>query len=150
MSDKISFQIIDGEIAVGETPKYRGVVGIFINDRKLLDIVTDLENENLKGGAMDYIYQTAKELYSNLVPDDAELKDWQEKNSVEILCCTCGVIECSSPTVFIEEDEQYVYWKALGHNQLEYNYPLNYVFDRKQYEQALEELKKFAEDKSIY
>ena len=150
--DKLSFKIIDGEIAVGELPNYRGVVGIFINDRELLDIVAELEDEKLKGGAMDYIYQTAKELYSNLVSDD-ELKDWQEKNGVEILCCTCGFIECGSPTVFIEKDERYVYWKALGHNQISkenYYFPLNFVFDRKQYEQALEELKKYAEDKSVY
>ena len=150
MSDKISFKIIDGQIAVGETPKYRGVVGIFINDRELLDIVTDLENENLKGGAMDYIYQSAKELYSNLVPDDEEHKDWQEKYGIEILCCTCGIVECSSPTVFIEKDERNVYWNALGHNQIDYHIPLKYVFDRKQYEKALEELKRFAKDKSIY
>lgn len=152
MSDKISFKIIDGQIAVGETPKYRGVVGIFINDRELLDIVADLENENLKGGAMDYIHQTAKELFSNLVPND-KLKDWQNENGVEILCCTCGIVEDGSPTVFIEKDERYVYWKALGHNQMNtkhYHFPLNYVFDRKQYEQALEELKIFAEDKSVY
>lgn len=149
MSDKISFKIIDGEIAVGEIPKYKGVVGIFINNRELLEIVADLENENLKGGAMDYIHQTANELYGNLVPDDKH-KDWQEKYGVEILCCTCGVIECSSPTVFIEKDERTIYWKALGHNQMDYYFPLNYVFERKQYEQALEELKKFAEDKSIY
>lgn len=152
MSDIISFRMIDGQIAVGEVPKNRGVVGVFINGRELLDIVADLENENLKGGAMDYIYQTANELYSNFVPDD-KIKNWQKKNGVEILCCTCGVIECSSPTVFIQEDEQYVYWKTLGHNQIDkehYCFPLNYIFDRKQYEQALGELKKFAEDKSIY
>lgn len=152
MSDQISFKIIDGQIAVGEVSKYIGVVGIFINDRELLDIVADLENENLKGGAMDYIYQTANELYNNLVPDD-ELKDWQKKYGVEILCCTCGTIECSSPTVFIEKDEHYVYWKTLGHNQIDkeyYCFSLNYIFDRKQYEQALGELKKFAEDKSVY
>lgn len=107
MSDKISFRIIDGQIAVGEVPKYRGVVGVFINDRELLGIVTDLENENLKGGAKDYIFQTANELYSNLVPDD-EIKNWQKKNGVEILCCTCGVTECGSPTVFIEKDEKFI------------------------------------------
>ena len=152
VSDKVTFKIIDGEIAIGEVPKYKGVVGIFVNNREILNIVADLENEKLKGGAMDYIHQTAKELYSNLVPDD-ELKDWQEENGTEILCCTCGEIQCSSPTVFIEKDERYVYWKALGHNQIEkedYYFPLNYIFERKQYEQALEELKKFSEDKSIY
>ena len=146
MADKISFKIIDGQIAVGEVPKYRGVVGIFINDRELLDIVAEFEKEKYKEPE-DYIHQMADELYSNLT---TEITDWQKQNGVEILCCTCGIIECSSPTVFIEKDEQYVYWKALGHNQLDYNFPLNYVFDRKQYEQALEELKKFAEDKNIY
>ena len=152
MSDKITFKIIDGQIAVGEQPKYRGVVGIFINDRELLDIVADLGNEVWEDGAMDYIHQMADELYSNLVPNDKR-KDWQKRNGVEILCCTCGYVECSSPTVFIEKDERYVYWKALGHNQIgkeHYYFPLNYVFDRMQYEQSLEELKKFVEDKSVY
>lgn len=148
--DKISFKIIDGEIAVGVTPCFRGVVGIFINDRELLDIVADLENEKLKDGAEDYIHQTAKELYNNLVPKDDEEKEWNEYHGTEILCCTCGEIGCGSPTVFIEKDERYVFWKALGHNQIDYHIPLKYVFDRKQYEQALEELKKFAEDRSIY
>ena len=37
MSDKISFKIIDGQIAVGEIPKYSGVVEIFINDCEILD-----------------------------------------------------------------------------------------------------------------
>lgn len=147
--DKISFKIIDGEIAVGEIPKYAGVVGIFINDRELLDIVAELEDKNLKGGAMDYIHQTAKELYYNLVPDNG-LTAWQNKNGAEILSCTCGIIKDGSPTVFIEKDEQYVYWKAFGHNQINYRIPFNYVFDKKQYEQALEELKKFAKDKNIY
>ncbi len=146
MSEKISFKIIDGQIAVGEVLNYRGVVGIFINDCELLDIVADLEKEKWEE-PMDYIHQKAKELYNNLTHD---ITDWQKKNGVEILCCTCGVVECSSPTVFIEKDEHYVYWKALGHNQIDYHIPLKYVFDRKQYEQALEELKKFAEDKSIY
>ena len=111
-----------------------------------MDIVADLENEKVKE-AMDYIHQTAKELYHNLTDD---ITDWQEENGVEILCCTCGVVECSSPTVFIEKDERYVFWKSLGHNQIDYHIPLKYVFDRKQYEQTLEELKKFVEDKSIY
>ena len=46
-----------------------------------------------------------------------------------------------------------MYWKALGHNQMDkeqYYFPLNYVFDRKEYAQALEELKKFVADESIY
>ena len=150
--DKLTFKIIDGEIAVGETPKYRGVVGIFINDQELLDMVADLENEKWKNGAMVYIHQTASELYNNLVPDD-DLKDWQKENGTEILSCSCGIIEDSSPTVFIEKDERFVYWKALGHNQInkeDYYFPLNYVFGRKEYEQALVELKKFVEDKSVY
>lgn len=149
--DKISFKIISGQIELGGESDH--IVGIFINGRELLDIVAELENAHLKGGYMEYIHQTAKELYGNLVPDDDELKEWQEEYGTEILCCTCGIIEDSSPTVFIEKDEQYVYWKALGHNQIDtehYYFPLNYVFDRKQYEQALEELKKFAEDKSVY
>ena len=151
--DKLSFKIIDGEIAVGVTPCFRGVVGIFINERELLDIVADLENANWENGYMEYIHQTAKELYNNLVPDDNEFIEWQEEYGTEILCCTCGFIEDGSPTVFVEKDEQHVYWKALGHNQIDkehYYFPLQYVFDRKQYEQALEELKKFAEDKNIY
>ncbi|MDE6586696.1 MAG: hypothetical protein K2K80_08465 [Clostridia bacterium] len=150
MSDKISFKIIDGQIPDYVITNFIGVVGVFINDREILDIVADIENENLEGGAWEYIHQMAKDLYSNLLPDDEELKEWQDENGAEILCCTCGEIMCGSPTVFIEQDEKYVYWKALGHNQLDYYYPLNYVFDRKQYEQALEELKKFSEDKSIY
>ena len=117
MSEKISFKIIDGQIAVGEVLNYRGVVGIFINDCELLDIVADLEKEKWEE-PMDYIHQTAKELYNNLTHD---ITDWQKKNGVEILCCTCGVVECSSPTVFIEKDEHYVYWKALGHNQIDYH-----------------------------
>ena len=72
--DKLSFKIIDGQIAVGEIPKYRGVVGIFINDRELLDIVTDLENEKWQDGTMGYIHQTASELYTNLASN--ELTDW--------------------------------------------------------------------------
>ena len=53
----------------------------------------------------------------------------------------------------MEKDERFVYWKALGHNQInkeDYYFPLNYVFGRKEYEQALVELKKFVEDKSVY
>ncbi len=102
-----------------------------------------MENAHCKNGAMDYIHQTATELYCNLVPYDKEQKEWQEENGAEVLSCTCGIAEDGSPTVFIEKDERYVYWKALGHNQIdkeEYCFPLNYVFDRKQYEQALEEL----------
>lgn len=150
--DELTFKIIDGEIAAGETPKYRGVVGIFINGRELLDMVADLENEKWESGAMDYIHQTAAELYSNLVPDN-DLKDWQKENGTEVLSCTCGIIEDSSPTVFIEKDERFVYWKALGHNQIEknrYYFPLYYVFEREQYEQALIELMKFVADDSIY
>ncbi len=149
--DKMSFKIIDGEIAPGETPDYLGVVGIFINEREILDIVSDLENEKFEDGEMEYIHQTAYQLYNNLGADN--ITDWQKKYGIEILSCTCGYIEDGSPTVFIEKDEKYVYWRALGHNQLNkehYYFPLNYVFDRKQYEQALEELKKFSEDKNIY
>lgn len=146
--DKLSFKVIDGQLPPGEMPKR--VVGIFINERELLDIVADLENENLKDGHMEYIHQTATELYTNLVPVDDEQREWQEEHGVEILSCTCGIIEDGSPAVFIEKDERYVFWKALGHNQIDYHIPLKYVFDRKQYEQALEELKKFAEDRSIY
>ncbi len=57
MSEKISFKIIDGQIAVGEVLNYRGVVGIFINDCELLDIVADLEKEKWEE-PMDYIHQT--------------------------------------------------------------------------------------------
>lgn len=150
--DKLTFKRIDGEIAVGVTPKYRGVVGIYINGRELLDLVNELEKGKWKSGARDYIHQTAAELYGNLVPND-DLKDWQKENGTEILSCTCGIIEDSSPTVFIDTDERFVYWKALGHNQMDkeqYYFPLNYVFDRKEYAQALEELKKFVADESIY
>ncbi len=149
--DKLSFKIIDGDIAPGEIPRYRGVVGVFINDCEILDIVAGLENKNWENGAMRYIHQTANELYRNLASD--KLSDWQEENGIEVLSCTCGIIEDSSPTVFIEKDESYVYWKALGHNQIDnedYYYPLNYIFDKKQYEQALQELKEFAEDSNIY
>ena len=152
-TDKLSFKIIDGKIAAYLVNQYQGVVGIFINDRELLDIVADLENEHWKNGAMSYIHQTAKELYNNLVPNDNELIEWQEEYGTEILCCTCGEIGCGSPTVFIEKDDHFIYWKALGHNQIDkedYYFPLNYGFDKKQYEQALEELKRFSEDKSIY
>lgn len=151
MTDKLSFKIIAGQIELGGTSDH--IVGVFINDSELLDIVADLENENLKNGYMGYIHQTASELYSNLIPDNDELKEWQEEYGTEILCCVCGTVGCGSPTVFIEKDERYVFWKALGHNQIDkedYYFSLNYVFDRKQYEQALEELKKFAEDKSVY
>ena len=153
MPDKISFKIIDGKVGATLINDYRGVVGIFINDRELLDIVAELENTNWEYGAREYIHQMAKYLYSNLVPDDDELIEWQEEYGTEILCCTCGIIECGSPTVFIEKDDEYIYWRALGHNQIEkeyYYFPLNYVFDMEQYEQALTELKKFAEDKSVY
>ena len=151
--DKLSFKIIDGEIAVGELPVYEGIVGIFINDRELLDIVADLENEHLEGGYTGYIHQRAYQLYGNLVPEADVVKEWQEENGTEILCCSCGEIVCASPTVFIEKDEQHVYWKNMGHNYMareHYFFALNYVFDRKQYEQALEELKRLAEDKNIY
>ena len=98
--DKLSFKIIDGEISVGELPVYEGVVGIFINDREILDIVADLENKNLKEGYLEYIHQKAYQLYDRLVPDVLE-KEWQKEHGTEILSCICGEIACSSPTVFI-------------------------------------------------
>lgn len=148
--DKLSFKIIEGQIAPGETPK-SGVVGIFINDRELLDIVADLESKKWKSGAFDYIHQTAKELHNHLATE--KFTDGNEEYGIAILSCTCGIIEDGSPTVFIEKDENYVYWKALGHNQIDkenYYFPLDYIFERKQYEEALNELKRFSDDEDIY
>lgn len=48
-----------------------------------------------------------KPIQRKLVTDD-EIKNWQKKNGVEILCCTCGVTECGSPTVFIEKNEKFI------------------------------------------
>ena len=149
--DIISFRLINGQMPPGES-NHIGVVGIFINDREFLDIVREIESAHFSTGPNEYIYQTARELYLNLVPTD-RMEKRQREYGTEILSCTCGFILDGSPTVFIEKDSRYVYWKALGHNiynKSEYYYRLDYVFDLSQYEEALKALNSFAQNKEVY
>ena len=77
--DVISFRLIDGQLPPGES-NHIGVVGIFVNDRELLDIVREIETEHIPTGPSEYIYQTAKELYgidnlTDMIGDETVAED---------------------------------------------------------------------------
>ncbi len=147
--DVIKFKIIDEMARPEWDPNYTvKVVAIYINDELFMDtaIRLELEREDIDNTEERYSHQWPMELYKNFHPDE-ELAEWQKEYGVEIFACGgCGCVGCGSPTVFIEQDDEHVYWKSMGHNQYDYNIPLNYVFDRKQYEAAMEELRQFAEE----
>lgn len=132
MDDVITFSKIKEEDSTG---RVWTSVAIFINGKEIVDIIHEVELSQWKQ-KIDYIHQQPHELYKRL-----ENVMQFEDESVEILCCICGTIECNSPVVHIRSDDDYVYWDKITHNQMQWVYNLTYKFNKKLYEIELEKLR---------
>lgn len=137
--DALEFRIINpkGIEAWADDCDICEAVEIYINGREIVELLKEIETPfAIDEGEIDlagaYGHLTPAELYS-------ELNDADES---ALLCCdSCGLIGCWSVLVSVEMDEKYVYWKEFEHNHRKWKYNISYKFDRKEYEDALKQLK---------
>lgn len=137
--DVLNFKIINpkGKEDWADDCDISEAVEIYINGKEIVEILKEIEtpfakNENAIDIAGAYGHLTPRELYS-------ELNDTKES---ALLCCDgCGFIGCWAVLVSVEMDEEYVYWKEFRHNHRKWEYNISYKYDRREYEDALEQLK---------
>ncbi|WLQ11911.1 hypothetical protein O5O45_19470 [Hahella aquimaris] len=138
---------------------------IWINGRPLLEIIKEVElpfahrelEERVSKGesqdelsllAGDYIYPHSSSLYlpsRNLLDEPLSLadrgfvleKDDPESGKSLLLECTCGIPECWFLQARIELTKTYVRWYDFSQFHRDWDYSLEYVFERKDYESQL-------------
>ncbi len=154
MSDQLKLKLIDsvekiedGVVKFGYTSK---VVEIYINGREIVQMLKEIEkpyaieegHPEIAGG---YGHNSPKFLYEDLLEALIE-ESYCSKYGVELLCCsTCGESGCWSILVFINQDDEYVYWNRFEHNHRVWKYNISFKFKKDEYEKAMQQLRLFAE-----
>ena len=151
--DKLEFKLVDPiekkEEWALELKSTQKVVEIYLNGREIVEILSEVEKpyaeeEGHPSLAGAYGHNYAKELYGDLAEAMTEGSYFQEKG-VELLCCNdCGDRGCWSVLVMIKQDEGYVYWEHFRNNHRKWDYDISFRFAKKDYEQAMQQLKAFA------
>lgn len=141
------------------------IIDISINERKLLDIVTEVERKNAQRMGFDFgggytgvratPYVVEGDHFLGLsIPGSA-------KSHTRVLNCTCGNPRCWDVLALIEADDKFVCWSYIINPWLLNGLPTHwhtespedfvafnyssigpYIFDRRQYEDALNELRR--------
>lgn len=121
------------------------VVEIYVDGKKLLDIIREIEvpyanEEGYPELAGAYGHISPRELYvdlSTVLIDNSNTCD----KRVNLFCCgSCGEIICWSVSFLVKEDERYVYWYDFRHEHRNWEYNLTYKFDKEEYEDTLWDL----------
>ena len=141
------------------------IIDISINDHKLLDLVTKVERENARRMGLDFggnysgVWATPYVVEGNhflglSFPGQPKSYSW-------VLNCTCGNPGCWDVLALIETDDKFVRWSDIVNPWLVNGLPTHwhtespedfvafdyssigpYVFDRRQYDDALSELRR--------
>lgn len=147
----ISFRLIDprkaGEAWADDYPETKAVE-IYIDDKEILDILRPIEEPYAKAEGLDlendYGHIDPKSLYSDLT-EATDPNSYAYSLGVYLCRCgDCGEPGCWSVTNKVREDEDYVYWYGFQHEHRDWEYNLEYKFDKKQYVDALRELEAMA------
>lgn len=151
MEDQLEFKLVNAKEAKEEWMldfDFEGdIAEIYINGQEIIPFLKEIEEpyaaeEGHPDIAGAYGHRLPKKLYKELM-EAFEEGTYVNQEGAELLCCGgCGLSCCWSIVVFIKQDERYVYWYKFEHNHREWEYNLSYKFDKKDYMQALEVLKK--------
>ena len=161
--DKIKFELgwyCDEDFGFGFP-----IIDIYINDSKLLDIVTKVERENARRLGLDFggnytgVWATPYVVEGDHFLGFAPLG--QPKYHTWVLNCTCGNPGCWDILAFIEADNETVRWRDIVNPWLVNGLPTHwhtekpeyflafdyssigpYIFDRRQYENALNQIRR--------
>ena len=131
---------------------------IFINDKSLIDLVKQVElpmaaANNEEGIAGAYAPLTLDDLHEELCADNG---NEHKSKQVTLLGCTCGIVDCWPLKAKVEQSENLVIWYGFSNPYRNWNYDNlgPFVFDKNQYEYALERLEKMkdlaTEDTDIF
>ena len=140
------------------------IIEIFINDRNLLDVVTEVERKNAQHIGLDFGGNyTGLQATPYVVEGDhflgTSFPSWP-KHHDWVLGCTCGNPGCWDILAFIEADDKIVRWSKIVNPWLAHGLPTvwhteppedfvafdyssigSYAFDRGQYDYALNNLR---------
>jgi hypothetical protein len=125
------------------------VVEVYINDREMLDIIASIEKPYKEQEGLDdvedYGHVSASSLYGDLSAAMDKV-GYSYNHGVYLCCCRdCGEPGCWSVTCKVIEDEDYVYWTDFEHEHRDWEYDLQYKFEKGQYYEALGKLKRMAD-----
>lgn len=157
----LDFEVFDPVVAGEEWALSWGsdykVTEIYIDGRKLLDIIREIElpyaieegrirraagyageDEDFSDHAGKYGHLSPKELYMDLNTEAAAAGDPNNDRAYLFCCENCGEIFCWTVSMKVREDERYVYWYDFEHERRpSWEYNLTYKFEKKEYEEAL-------------
>lgn len=132
------------------------VTEIYIDGRKLLDIIHEIElpyaveEGRTTRAEEDYGHLSPEVLYMDLNTDAAAAGDPDDDRAYLFCCGNCGEIFCWTVSMKVKGDEQYVYWYDFKHERRPgWDYNLTFKFEKKEYEEALWKLWDLAKDQDI-
>lgn len=151
MTDTLEFKIIDPIAKKEEWALYLSnlkisqisCVEIYINKREIVDIFKEIETpfakkENNPNLAGDYGHREIQYFYEDLTN---KIQD-NKQNVYLVLCGGCGFEECWSVSVFISQDDNYIYWTDFKNiHRKDWVYPISYQFTKENYYSELQKLK---------
>ena len=117
---------------------------ILINGIDILDIVRK-EEEKISENQEDkyligaYHHMCIEELYDNLL----EAEKSKGKEDAAVLCCTCDESRCAAIRTKVLKTDKNVFWQDV-HNDWPHPFKLSFVFERKEYENFMNQLKKLS------
>jgi hypothetical protein len=137
------------EWAIDVVPNPPRVVEIYIDDREMMDIIAVIEKPYKEQEGMDnvddYGHVPASSLYGDL-STAMDKGSYSYNHGVYLFCCRdCGEPGCWSVTCKVTEDEDYVYWTDFEQEHRDWEYNLQYKFEKGQYYEALGKLKRMAD-----
>ena len=131
---------------------FNKVVDILIDRKSLLETIREIEmpymeEEGLLPDLADFSYGhlSPHDLYFDLTTaaSEDEIDSFSHEYGAELYCCAdCGESGCWSVVTHIRIEEDYVYWFDFEQNHRDWEYNLEYKFDRTQYDQAMVFLKR--------
>lgn len=133
------------------------VVEVIIDGKSILDIIRRIEKPYLQEEGLlrlqdhgnDYGHISPKDLYDSLLSATVN-GSFSYDFGVYLFCCGgCGEPGCWSVTFHVKEDEKFVCWYNFEHNHRDWAYNLNYKFEKKAYQMAMNKLQYMSDHQSI-
>ena len=121
-----------------------GGAGIYINGRELVDIIIPIEDHLIGAGDKcapgEYSHLPADMLYKEL-SDAAVPGTYAYNDGAYLTCCLiCESCSCWSLLAHVKTTEDEVIW-TLSHNHRNWDYGVQFCFEKTQYEAALNRLR---------
>lgn len=133
------------------------VVEVIIDGESILDIIRKIEKTYLQEEGLlrlqdhgnDYGHISPKDLYDDL-GSAMVIGSYACDFGVHLFCCgECGEPGCWSVKFRVKEDDGFVYWYDFRHNHRDWTYNLNYRFEKKAYQKAMNKLQYMSDHQSI-